>query len=144
MNKHDQAFGIIPVIREGDVWQVFLIHDIGSRGDTFWGFPKGHAEAGETPLETAKRELLEETALTVSKVFKEHPIRQQYSFTLGDDEIHKAVTYFIGEVGSTSFTLQEEEVKEAGWFSFEEARQKISYDSAKAILDQAVQQLDSL
>jgi 8-oxo-dGTP pyrophosphatase MutT (NUDIX family) len=33
-----------------------------------WGFPGGHVEPGEQPLEAAHRELLEETGLTVDRL----------------------------------------------------------------------------
>lgn len=39
--------------------QVLMVQ---SRG-TFWGFPKGSVEGVETPLECAKREILEETSI---------------------------------------------------------------------------------
>ena len=33
-------------------------------GPIFWGFPKGHVDDGEVPLEAAQREITEETGLT--------------------------------------------------------------------------------
>ena len=33
--------------------------------ESFFGFPKGHVEKNETELETARREVLEETGLQV-------------------------------------------------------------------------------
>ena len=34
-------------------------------GPVFWGFPKGHVDPGEELLEAAKREITEETGLTL-------------------------------------------------------------------------------
>jgi 8-oxo-dGTP pyrophosphatase MutT (NUDIX family) len=41
---------------------LFLL--IYSRRNNEWGFPKGHIEPNETELETAKREIKEETGIT--------------------------------------------------------------------------------
>ena len=49
--------GVI-LINEHD--QLLLVHATGSR---WWDLPKGLAEAGEAPLEAARRELLEETGI---------------------------------------------------------------------------------
>ena len=34
-------------------------------GDGYWGFPKGHLEEGETPIQAAIREVQEETGFIV-------------------------------------------------------------------------------
>ena len=36
---------------------------------SFWGFPKGHMEDGETPKDTAKREVMEETGFIVCLLY---------------------------------------------------------------------------
>ena len=37
-----------------------------SATSNFWGFPKGHVEGNETDIETAVREIREETSLNVT------------------------------------------------------------------------------
>ena len=61
----DSSFGIIPLRRFDDTWQAFIVQQT----NTYWSFPKGHAERSETPQETAERELFEETGLVVKNYF---------------------------------------------------------------------------
>lgn len=50
--------GIIPLRRAPDGWRILIL-----RAYRNWDFPKGFIEAGETPLEAAKREAGEEADL---------------------------------------------------------------------------------
>ena len=65
-----------------------------------WSLPKGHMEAGETEIETAQRELLEETGLTAkldtsATAVIEYPI---------SPVAKKQVVFFRGEVSGTPKT----------------------------------------
>ena len=55
--KYEKSCGA--VIFDND--KVLVIQQVAGH----WGFPKGHVEQGETELETAKREIKEETNLDV-------------------------------------------------------------------------------
>jgi diadenosine hexaphosphate hydrolase (ATP-forming) len=134
--KHEQSYGVIPVRNEGGEWKVFLIDQYGLRGDTFWGFPKGHPEPGEGAEEAARRELREETALAIERFLPE-TFTQEYSFMFEGAQIDKYVTYFVGIVAEGDFSIQEEEVKEAGWFTKEEAAKRLTFPRAKEILADA-------
>lgn len=54
-----RSFGIIPIAFPQQGPPLFLV----LRAYRNWDFPKGGAERGETPLETATRELAEETGI---------------------------------------------------------------------------------
>ncbi|WP_047999086.1 bis(5'-nucleosyl)-tetraphosphatase [Lactiplantibacillus herbarum] len=100
----------------------------------FWGFPKGHVEGDETLLATAEREIREETQLTATidtnfKAFTE------YDLPNGN---LKQVTLFTSEVPSGAVvTRQEIEISAIGWFDYETARERLTYDNLKQMLDQA-------
>lgn len=132
--KSDISFGIIPLYKEADKWEVFLINQIGSRGDTFWTFPKGHPEALETPKETAHRELFEETGLKVIEILDHEPLLQSYEFVHENTLIQKQTFYFLGLVTHKHFTIQEREVMEAGWFILDDAPSKLTHTQAKEML----------
>jgi bis(5'-nucleosidyl)-tetraphosphatase len=130
----DISYGVVPLLeKDGEIF-VFLIHQFGRNSDVYWTFPKGHPEAGESPEETAHRELTEETGLIASSLETEKTFTQTYSFNFEDTRIHKTVVYYIGYVQAETFTLQATEVSQAGWFRFSEAQEKLSYDGAKEIL----------
>lgn len=133
--EEDYSYGVIPLIKEGDDWKVFLINQYGSAGDVYWTFPKGHKEDGESDTEAALRELAEETSITLEKLVGTKVYTQEYSFRYNEHTIHKKVSYFIGIAQSNTFLIQADEVKEAGWFGLEEARERITYDPAKIMFD---------
>lgn len=136
---NDISYGIIPVRPASSGFEVLLIHQISNeRGDTYWIMPKGHPEKGETPLQAATRELFEETGLQTQHVNDGFPITLKYTFWYGNDHIHKTVTFFIGHINAeANLVLNDREVKEAGWFSLKEAKQKITHANARKVLEKA-------
>ena len=87
-----------------------------------WGFPKGYIEIGETPFETAQRELLEEVGIQCNFYMNpsKYSFNEQYSFI---DEsgvtIEKRVIYFIGVTCNTEYVL-ETAFKNCIWINFSE------------------------
>lgn len=65
---------------------------IKSKINGHWGFPKGHMEKDETEKETAKREVLEETGLSII-ILDEFRAEIEYKL---EGNIIKKVVYFIG------------------------------------------------
>lgn len=134
-SKDDISYGVVPLYKNGGTWQVLIIHQISYRGDDFWIFPKGHAEAGESAEVAALRELEEETgviavALEPKKVF---PVA--YSFVHENVRINKAVEYRIGYCESTKTTItQPHEVKEIRWCDFATADALLSHQNSKDVL----------
>ena len=66
----DQSFGAVVVHRILSEEPLFLL--VKQTGG-YWSFPKGHRENNETAMETAKRELAEETGVT-EVALQEQPI----------------------------------------------------------------------
>jgi bis(5'-nucleosidyl)-tetraphosphatase len=127
---NEASFGIIPLQQvEGGGWKVFLIlHKEGNH----WGFPKGKAEEGEIPSQSAARELLEETRLEVKKFLLDHPIQECYTFYRKKTKVHKTVTYFPALV-TGAFVLQPEEIRDGKWMPLEEAEQQLTFVEARRI-----------
>ena len=81
----------------------FLFLLVYSRRNGEWGFPKGHIEKGETELEAAKREILEETGININdtdflKGFKftdTYKIKGTLPATK-DRIVDKKVVYYLG------------------------------------------------
>ena len=130
--------GLLLYRRRGDALEVFLVHpggpfwakkDLGA-----WSLPKGEFEAGEDPLEAAKREFTEETGFPIDGEFRPlQPLRQPSGKTIyawaveGDCD--------PAELRSNTFEMEWPpksgkraafpEVDRAEWFSIDEARERI-------------------
>jgi len=143
----DYSYGVIPVSKNDGKWQVFILNQISYRGsnNVYWTFPKGHPEEGESPDETALRELYEEAGLTPTNLDTSCTFDQEYTFLHEGKKINKKVSYFLGYIGETDkqFTLQPEEVKDGKWCTFEEAKKCLSHDIAKRMLDEVERYLIS-
>ena len=99
------------------------------------GFPKGHMEEDETELQTAIRELKEETGVTVDYV---PDFREQIEYKLPKtDNIMKQSVYFLGKCTSDNIVCQETEVSAAKFVSFEDALKILTFDETKNILKNA-------
>lgn len=133
----DQSFGVIPVIKEGSTWKVLLVKQISPANvdEAFWTFPKGHAETGEYPLETAKRELTEETGLHTISLIESAQFPIFYTFSHEGQLIEKTVTYFLGVCTDTATTIHmPEEIAEVAWFTFSEAERRLAHQNTKQVL----------
>jgi len=131
------CYGIIPVRSTYEGWQCFLIQH---RRDSFWGFPKGHVEGDEKPLETAKRELLEETCLIMTSLHDEVPIEHVYKYQEEGEWVDKTVYFYLAKVSGTS-VMNPPEVLQGLWCSLSEAEEKISYPEGKKLVQELKKRL---
>ena len=89
MIRHPGASAVLPFLdRPGTANpQVLLIKQFRHAADAFvWEIPAGRLDAGETPLECARRELLEETGMTAAEFRPLTTIYTTPGFT--DERIH--------------------------------------------------------
>lgn len=103
-----------------------------------WGFPKGHVEEGETEIQTAKREIKEETNLDV-EINDNYRYTEKYSPAEG---VEKEVVYFIAQKIGGEIKVQEEEVKKIEWLSYNEALERLTYENSKELLRKAWKDLN--
>ena len=101
----------------------------------YYGFPKGHMEAGETETETALREIREEVGLFPRlidgfRTCDEHPIPSKPG-------VIKQVVYFLAEYEDQEIAFQKEELMSAPLVSYEEAMALFVFEGSKRILTEA-------
>ena len=140
MTQQDQSYGVIPLSYRENHWEVFLIQHFHGR---YWGFPKGHPEAGETPQQAACRELKEETNLDVVRYLQTDPLLEQYQFMVEKNRIFKRVCYFVAEV-SGEIILQKKEIANGIWLPIAKAFEQLTHPEGKAILSEVEKILSKL
>ena len=112
------------IVRDG---RVLLVHRP-RRAD--WSFPKGKLEAGETWEDAALREVEEETGLRCE--LGEEVGRTHYEVEDGPKEVRYYLLTARGEARAQN------EVDEVRWVRLDEARELLSYDRDRQLLDAAV------
>ena len=130
--QKELSCGILPLKFDGKDHQVFLVQH---RKGHYWGFPKGHVEPGETHLETASRELKEETGLEVLEWIETTPFSEDYTFQRDGETIQKIVYYFTARV-SVEHSLDSKELLDGKWLSFDEAEAFITFENSRRILSE--------
>ena len=101
-----------------------------------WGFPKGHVEISETEIETAMREVKEETNLDVE-------INENKRYTIEyitDKGTLKQVVLFIAKKINGDERCQESEIKSMKWMTFEDAIKTITYDNIRELFSKILKE----
>jgi len=101
-----------------------------------WGFSKGMIESGESELEAAIREATEETGLTKFRFIKSFEEKIEYFYSREKKTIQKEVVYFLVETQENDVILSFEH-SDYEWLSFNEAKERLSFDNDKRVLRMA-------
>ena len=130
---------MVIITREGKGIRYLLLH----HGGPYWNFPKGRQEHGESELDTARRELREETGITDVKIIEGFHYEYDYDFDseVKDgirEKIYKHAIFFLGEVTSDAVTISHEHT-DFGWFDYETAQRRSFYQQGQNLLKAAHQ-----
>ena len=115
--------------------KVLLVYE---KNRNCWGFPKGHMEDGETEIETALREVKEEVGLDV-EIDKERRYTLNYVIR---DEIAKPTVLYIAKAKNDEIIMQENEIENIRWCSFEEALNTLTFDNWKEMFKEVIEDLN--
>jgi 8-oxo-dGTP pyrophosphatase MutT (NUDIX family) len=114
------------VVRDGEV---LVITPAGKR---VTGLPKGGPNPGETPEQTAAREVREETGITAAVQGPLGDVR--YWYRRGGRRVHKTVRFFLCEFVSGSTADHDHEVDDARWIPLADAARVLSYPGERALV----------
>ncbi len=99
-----------------------------------WTFPKGHQETGETPENTAIREVLEETGYKCR--VKKEIFKSNYSFTKNGFKVKKVVDWFLMEkISGDGVPRTKDEIFDLKWMTIDEAEKILTYPSDLKIIN---------
>ena len=140
-----QSAGLLLYRTKHGFLEVFLTHPGGpfwkNKDKGVWSIPKGEF-TDEKPLDAAKREFKEETGFTISGPFEELiPIKQKggkwvYAWAVeADVDPDKITSNSFPVTYASGHTQEYPEVDRAGWFTIEEAKEKI-LDSQIRLIEQ--------
>jgi len=104
-----------------------------------WVLPKGNIDPGESPAETALREVREETGVEGRLVEKLGDLK--YVYTWHGERIFKVVSFFLlragrGRIGAIDEAMRVE-VAEARWLPLDEAPQLLAYGGEREMAAKA-------
>jgi 8-oxo-dGTP pyrophosphatase MutT (NUDIX family) len=128
--EHEISYGGV-VVRGDDV---IVIVPRGRR--RIHGLPKGGANAGERPEQTAAREVREETGINAT--VRERLGQVDYTYRRGGRPIAKTVHFFLCEFEDGDTADHDHEVDDARWMPLAEARRRLSYPGERAMIARAL------
>lgn len=100
-----------------------------------WEFPKGGVEEGEREIQTALRELEEETGVKDVRILPGFRAPIRYIYRRPEGLVSKQVVYFIGRVGDPKVVLRLEEAKDYRWATYDETYRLIRHANARILLE---------
>ena len=110
--------------------------------------PKGNVDSGEKPVETALREVREETGLRATLVAKLGDIKYVYVRKwAGNEKVFKIVSFFLtryqsGQIDDITDAMRHE-VRRAYWIPLEEAAAKLSYNGERTMAEKALEYVNT-
>jgi 8-oxo-dGTP pyrophosphatase MutT (NUDIX family) len=98
-----------------------------------WDLPKGNVEDGETELQTAIREVGEETGLKKITIVPGFRKVIEYFYRRDGKNVHKQVVYLLAEAEDHDVKISFEH-QGFGWFPCSQAVARASYENSKKLL----------
>jgi 8-oxo-dGTP pyrophosphatase MutT (NUDIX family) len=100
------------------------------------GLPKGGANAGERPEQTAAREVREETGATVT--VRERLGQVDYTYRRRGRPIAKTVHFYLCEFQDGDTADHDHEVDDARWMPLADARRRLTYPGEREMIARAL------
>lgn len=127
------------IIKRGD--RLLLVRRINPPSQDMFAFPGGRGEAGETPADTALRELQEETGIVARhpQLFATYDLPSRDS--AGQLTSHFLLSVFLVEADEQAAALAADDAADAGWFTLEQIRRLPAPESVVECAERLLGQL---
>jgi 8-oxo-dGTP pyrophosphatase MutT (NUDIX family) len=119
-----------------------LIGRVDRRGRMLWSLPKGHIEQGETPEQTAIREVAEETGIRGHVLAALGSI--DYWFVTEGRRVHKTVHHYLLRFSDGTLCDEDLEVTEVAWVPVIELPHRLAYADERRLATVAHELIDLL
>ncbi|MBT1190572.1 NUDIX hydrolase [Rhodococcoides kroppenstedtii] len=119
-----------------------LIGRTDRRGRLLWSLPKGHIERGETPEQTAEREVAEETGINGTVLAPLGSI--DYWFVTEGRRVHKTVHHYLLRFTGGQLSDEDVEVTEVAWVPLTELHTRLAYADERKLAERAGDMIDRM
>lgn len=158
MQREISSGGVVVRKRDGEWWMAAIelpvVEERGAasgnrrapKSKPVLALPKGLVDPGEKPLQTALREVYEETGVTAEPVAKLGDSKYVYTRTWGDGErVFKIVSFYLmhyrsGRINDIAPEMRIE-VARARWVRLEDAATLLAYKGEKQMVRRALEYL---
>ncbi|GHU86395.1 diadenosine 5'5'''-P1,P4-tetraphosphate pyrophosphohydrolase [Clostridia bacterium] len=136
MKKDEKSCGAIILRRTANgSKEVLLIKHYFSEN---WGFPKGHMKENEREEETAIREVLEETRISIDIT---HDFRAEVFYRCGFETKKKVVFFLATNASKPVSEGVDHRVERVAWVNVKRACDKLNFQNDRDILFDAIEYL---
>lgn len=136
----EKSVAVIVFRREADCKFLLLFRKGNDHYKDIWEFPKGLVEKGEGEMQTAARELQEETGLTEKDIHWIPEYHDKISFFFRDEAqelVKKEVTFFMAQTTKTEEVKLSSEHNAYRWASYLEGFDFLKQKSYQDVLKRA-------
>ena len=127
--KNERSSGIIVFRQEGEKRLYLLLHYEAGH----WDFVKGNIDDGEDEMDTATRELKEETGITDIRIINGFRGKIVYFYKRDGVLVRKEVIFFAGTTKESEIKLSFEHVG-FKWAYYNESMKILTYKTARNVL----------
>lgn len=139
--RDEKSFGIVPIHQSAAGPRFLLVQH--RKGH--WGFPKGKPDEGEMSMDTAIRELREETGIADALVSPYPTFTETYRFVKkkSGEAVNKTVMYFLGYVDCEDVTVMPGELLDHAWSDAAGTAAKLTYSESQRLFEDVLTYLAS-